>query len=139
MPMESSNGMPSRRVTSCNCGCVLMPAPRPVSFSALRSNTVASQPMLRSMLAANSPPTDPPIISALLIERPGCSLGSIWSSLHLSAPDLHLLGPVALASPHLLLDRLPQPNDRRAQLAVGIFHVSARRTPDHQIVSLTSS
>ena len=41
-----------------------MPAPRPASSSALRSNTVVSQPMLRSMLAANSPPTEPPMISA---------------------------------------------------------------------------
>src|SRR4051794_21249514 len=64
MPIESSNGMPSRRVTSCNCGCVLMPAPRPVSSSALRSNTSASQPMLRNMLAANRPPTEPPMMSA---------------------------------------------------------------------------
>src|SRR6185436_11209601 len=39
-----------------------MPAPRPVNGSALRSNTVASQPMLRSMLAANKPPTEPPMM-----------------------------------------------------------------------------
>ena len=64
MPIELSNGMPSRLVTSCNCGCVLMPAPRPDNSSALRSNTVASQPMLRSMLAANRPPTEPPMMSA---------------------------------------------------------------------------
>src|SRR5437764_2655871 len=64
MPIESSNGMPSRLVTACNCGCVLMPAPRPDNSSALRSNTVASQPMLRSMFAANKPPTEPPMMSA---------------------------------------------------------------------------
>src|SRR3954451_8472591 len=65
MPIESSNGMPSRLVTACNCGCVLIPAPRPDSSSGLRSNTVASQPMLRSMFAANRPPTEPPMMSAL--------------------------------------------------------------------------
>jgi hypothetical protein len=40
--------------------------------------------------------------------------------------------------PHPLLDRLSQPNDGCAQLAVGIFHVPARRAFDHRIAPLNS-
>src|SRR6476620_2849822 len=64
IPMDSSKSMPTRWRISMSCGCVLMPAPRPVRSSALRSNTVTSQPACRSRFAASSPPSDPPITRA---------------------------------------------------------------------------
>src|SRR2546430_5305690 len=64
MPMDSSKSTPMRRRMSMSCGCVLRPAPRPVSSSGLRSNTTTSQPALRKRCAANSPPSEPPITSA---------------------------------------------------------------------------
>src|SRR5258706_4806636 len=41
-----------------------MPAPRPARSGAARSSTSTSQPIERSVLAANSPPIEPPITSA---------------------------------------------------------------------------
>src|SRR6476646_2151622 len=55
-PMDSSKSTPTRRRMAISCGCVLRPAPRPVSSSGLRSNTTTSQPALRKRCAANSPP-----------------------------------------------------------------------------------
>src|SRR4051812_10698160 len=95
--MESSNAMPSLRVTACNCGCVLMPAPRPASSSELRSNTMASHPMLRSMLAANNPPTEPPMMMArglLMLLRDPVELGDLVG------------GELRPAGAHVLLDLL---------------------------------
>src|SRR5262249_29953216 len=63
IPIDSSKSMPTRRRMSMSCGWVLMPAPRPVRSSALRSNTVTSQPTSRRRCAASNPPSEPPIIS----------------------------------------------------------------------------
>src|SRR5580658_9846662 len=64
IPMVSSKPMPARRSTAPSCGCVPRPTPRLASSSALRSNTTASQPVLRRRGAARSPPSEPPITSA---------------------------------------------------------------------------
>src|ERR1700704_1182239 len=80
-PMESSNGMPARRSTSIRCEWVPMPAPRLGRSTALRSNTTASQPTLRSRCAAISPPSEPPMIRARrwgifpLLPSPACGGG----------------------------------------------------------------
>src|SRR6516165_2945143 len=119
MPMVSSNAMPARRRTEMSCGWVPSPTPRLVRSSALRSNTAACQPTRRSRLAANNPPSDPPITSArrLMIrlmlprrsrQRPGQAVVA-WLVIHVGLrrvavdqrPAIHRVGLAA----RLMLDR----------------------------------
>ncbi len=63
-PAARSSRTPMRRRTSNSSSVTPIAAPRPARSSEARSNTIASQPICRSKLAANRPPTDPPMIRA---------------------------------------------------------------------------
>src|SRR5579863_51490 len=64
IPMVSSMSTPARLRMPMSCGCVPSPTPRLASSSSLRSNTTASQPVVRSRRAAIRPPSEPPITRA---------------------------------------------------------------------------
>src|SRR5262245_32288394 len=79
-------------MTSCSAGCVPMPAPRPARSSTARSNRSISQPIRPSMCAANSPPTEPPMINALRVAISAPGLAGVTNS------DRHASG-MTLGSP----------------------------------------
>jgi hypothetical protein len=63
-PTVASTRAPARRSPWSNGAWTPSPAPRPVNAPPVRSITSTSQPARSSMQPMNSPPSEPPTISA---------------------------------------------------------------------------